>query len=341
MSDGSLVLVTGISGFVGKHCAVALLNKGYRVRGTLRSLARSDAVRATLAKHAATEGRVEFAEADLTGDKGWDAALHDCAYVMHVASPFPMTQPKHRDALVGPAREGTLRVLKAAAKAGVARTVLTSSTVSIMYRAPKTGGAPLSEEDWSDPDHPGIRPYARSKTLAERAAWDFIKTERPAMELAVVNPGFILGPALDGDLSTSIEIIQLMLRGKYPAVPRVHFPVVDVRDVADMHVAAMTQPGAAGQRFLCAESSQWLVETARAIRSAVPEATRVPTGELPNFVVRLLALVDPRLGAIVPELGLERPISNAKATTLLGFRFRPAAEAAVAAARSLIELKLA
>ena len=163
---------SGVSGFVGKHCALALLNKGYRVRGTVRSLARTDAVRATLAKHAAIDGRLEFAEADLTNDRGWDAALQGCKYVMHVASPFPMAQPKDRDALVGPAREGSLRALRAAAKAGVARTVLTSSTASIMYGPPKANGAPLTEEDWTDPDAADVSPYVRSKTLAERAAWD-------------------------------------------------------------------------------------------------------------------------------------------------------------------------
>jgi len=340
MTDGAQVLVTGISGFIGKQCAIALLKQGYRVRGTIRSLKHADEVRETLSKHAAIDGRLEFAEADLTSDKGWDAALQGCRYVLHVASPFPMTQPKDLDGLVGPARDGTLRVLKAAAKAGIARTVLTSSTVSIMYRAPKPGGAPLTEEDWSDPDDPGIRPYARSKTLAERAAWDFIKTEKPNMELATVNPGFVLGPALDGDLSTSIEVIKMMLQGKYPAVPRLHFPIIDVRDVADMHVAAMTNPNAAGQRFLCAESSQWLVKTARAIRAAVPEATKMPTRELPNIIVRLIGLFDPRLGAITPELGKLRPIDNAKSVKLLGFKFRTANDAAIAAARSLIDLKL-
>lgn len=340
MSNGGPVLVTGISGFIGKHCAVALLNKGYRVRGTVRSLARADAVRATLAKHAMIDGRLDFAEADLSSDAGWDAALQGCAYVMHVASPFPIAQPKDRDALVGPARDGTLRVLRAASKAGIPRTVLTSSTVSIMYGPRKSGGAPLTEDDWTNPDAPDVTPYARSKTLAERAAWDFVKSEGSGMELAVVNPGLVLGPALDGDLSSSIEIIQLMLRGKYPAVPRVHIPVVDVRDVADLHVAAMTHPAAANQRFLCADSSQWFAETSRAIRAAIPEARKMPTRELPNVVVRLMGLIDLRLRSIVPELGIERPISHAKAERLLGFRFRSASEAAVASAKSLIELKL-
>lgn len=340
MAGDGLVLVTGISGFIGKHCAVALLNKGYRVRGTIRSLQRADAVRATLAKHAKTEGRLEFAEADLTSDKGWAAALQGCQYVLHVASPFPMSQPKDRDGLVGPAREGTLRVLKAAADAGVSRTVLTSSTVSIMFGAHARNGATLTEENWSDADDPQIRAYARSKTLAERAAWEFVKTSGRGMELAVINPGFVLGPALDADIGTSLEIIRMMLRGKYPAAPKLHFPIVDVRDVADMHVAAMTNPKAAGERFLCAERSMWVVEMARAIRSAIPEARKVPTKEMPNFIVRVLGMVDPRLGSVLPELGLVRPISHAKADKVLGFRFRSAEEASAAAARSLIDLKL-
>ena len=340
MTEGAPVLVTGISGFIGKHCAVALLKQGHRVRGTIRSLQRADSVRATLAKHAPIDGRVEFAEADLTNDKGWNAALQGCKYVLHVASPFPMSQPKDRDGLVGPARDGTLRVLKAAAEAGVSRTVLTSSTVSIMIGAHARNGATLNEENWSDPDDPQIRSYARSKTLAERAAWEYVKTSGRGMELAVVNPGFVLGPALDADIGTSLEIIQLMLRGKYPAAPKLHFPVVDVRDVADMHVAAMTNPKAAGERFLCAERSMWVVEMARAIRSAVPEARKVPTKEMPNLIVRILGAFDPRLGAVQPELGLVRPISHAKADRLLGFKFRSAEEASAAAARSLFDLKL-
>jgi dihydroflavonol-4-reductase len=337
--DGA-VLITGISGFIGKHCALALLRRGERVRGTVRSLARAEEVRATLGRHVAVEDRLAFVAADLDRDEGWDAALDGCRFVLHVASPFPLEQPGDPEALIRPAREGTLRVLKAAAKAGVARTVLTSSTASVMYVPPKPGRAPLTEEDWSDLAFPRIQPYARSKMLAERAAWDFMARDKPAMELAVINPGFVLGPALDGDLSTSIAVIQLMLRGKYPAVPRLHFPTVDVRDVADLHVAALSAPKAAGQRFLCAERSLWLIEIARAIRAAVPEATRMPTRQLPDFLVRALALFDPRLRAIAPELGRERPISNAKATALLDFRFRPALEAAIASARSLIELRL-
>lgn len=340
MADGALVLVTGLSGFVGKHCGVALLNKGYSVRGTVRSLKRADAVRTTLAKHAAIDGRLDFAETDLTSDQGWDAALQGCEYVMHVASPFPIVQPKDRDALVGPAREGTLRVLKAASRAGVARTVITSSTAAIMYGRSKANGAPLTEEDWTDPDAADVSPYVRSKTLAERAAWDFIKSDRSGMDLVSVNPGFILGPALDDDIGTSIEVIQMMLRGKYPAVPRVSFPTVDVRDVAALQVAALTHPGAANQRFLCTDQSLWLVEVARAIRAALPGAKKVPTKQLPSFVVRLLGLVDSQLRQIVPELDQERHASHVKAERVLGFRFRPATEAAVASAQSLIELKL-
>ena len=341
MSDGALVLVTGISGFVGKHCGAAPLNKGYRVRGTMRSLARGDAVRATLAKHAAIDGRLDFAEADLTSDKGWDAALQGCKYVMHVASPFPLSLPKDRDALVGPAREGTLRVLKAASRAGVARTVITSSIASIMSGPPKPNGAALTEDDWTDPDAAGVNSYVRSKTLAERAAWDFIKNDRSGMKLVSINPGFILGPALDEDIGTSIEVIQMMLRGKYPAVPRVHFPTIDVRDVADLQTVALSHPAAANQRFLCTDKSLWMVEVTRAIRAALPDAKKVPTGELPSFLVRLIGLVEPRLRAIVPELDRERHTSHAKAEQMLGFRFRSATESAVAAARSLIELKLA
>lgn len=340
MTDGARVLVSGLSGFVGKHCGVALLNKGYRVRGTVRSLKRADAVRTALAKHAVIDGRLEFVEADLGSDKGWDAAAQGCQYVMHVASPFPIVQPKDRDALVGPARDGTLRVLQAASKAGVTRAVITSSTAAIMYGSPKSKGVMITEDDWTDPDATHVSPYVRSKTLAERAAWDFMKADRSGMGLSVVNPGFILGPTLDGEFGSSIGVIQMMLRGKYPAVPHVQFPTIDVRDVADMQVLALNHPAAANQRFLCTDKSLWFVELTRAIRAALPQAKKIPTKELPNFFVRLLALVDPQSRAIVPELERERLTSHAKAEKLLGFRFRSATEAAIASARSLIELKL-
>ena len=297
-------------------------------------------MRATLAKHAVIDGRLEFVEADLGSDVGWDAAAQGCQYVMHVASPFPIKQPKDRDALVGPARDGTLRVLKAASKAGTTRTVITSSTAAIMYGPPKGKGVLITEDDWTNPDAADVSPYVRSKTLAERAAWDFIKADRSGMSLSVVNPGFILGPTLDREFGSSIEVIQMMLRGKYPAVPHVQFPTVDVRDVADMQVLALNHPAAANQRFLCTDKSFWFVELTRAIRAALPEAKKVPTKELPSFVVRALSLFDSQLRAIVPELDRERVTSHAKAEKLLGFRFRSASEAAVAAARSLIQLKL-
>ncbi|MSO69620.1 MAG: aldehyde reductase [Alphaproteobacteria bacterium] len=339
MADGALVLVTGLSGFVGKHCGVALLNKGYRVRSTVRSLRRADAVRATLAKHAVVDGRLEFVEADLGSDVGWDAAAQGCQYVMHVASPFPIKQPKDRDALLGPARDGTLRVLKAASKAGATRTVVTSSIAAIMYGHDNLTGA-LTEEQWTNLDGADVSPYVRSKTLAERAAWDFMKDDRSGMNLSVINPGFILGPTLDGEFGSSIEVIQMMLRGKYPAVPHVQFPTVDVRDVADMQVLALNHPAAANQRFLCTDKSFWFVELIRAIRAALPEAKKMPTKELPSFVVRALSLFNSQLRAIVPELDRERVTSHAKAEKLLGFRFRSASEAAVASAKSLIQLKL-
>ena len=233
------VLVTGASGFIAKHCIAELLRNDFSVKGTLRDMRRADA------------SGVEFVSADLLNDDGWPQAMQGCTYVLHVASPFPLQEPRNPDDLIRPAREGALRVLKAATQAGIKRVVMTSSVVAITLPWPEAPqGHVFTEADWTNPERPDITTYIVSKTLAERAAWDFVKGEPRAPELAAVNPAIVLGPATDTDISSSHEVIKLMAKGAYPAAPKVGFPISDVRDVAATHVLAMTAPAAAGKRFL-------------------------------------------------------------------------------------------
>jgi nucleoside-diphosphate-sugar epimerase len=339
---GELVLVTGGSGFIGAHCILQLLQAGYQVRTTVRSLAREADVRAMLRTGGVDAGdRLSFVAADLTTDAGWPEAVAGCAYVLHVASPFPQSLPKHEDDLIVPAREGALRVLRAARDAGVKRVVLTSSFAAIGY-GQKPQNAPFTEDNWTDPNGPDVRPYTKSKTLAERAAWDFIAREGGALELSVVNPVGVLGPVLGPDYSTSILLVQRLMDGAMPGCPRLIFGIVDVRDVADLHIRAMTDPAAKGERFLALTgdfmSMQDIAKVLKARMGAA--ARRVPTNQLPDFLVRLAAMRDPAVQQILPELGKYKNGSNEKARRLLGWAPRSREDAIVATAESMIALGL-
>ena len=340
--SGELVLVTGGSGFIAMHCTLKLLAAGYRVRNTVRSLAREPEVRATLKAAGADAGdRLAFCAADLTADAGWAEAAAGCDHVLHVASPFPVNVPKHEDDLIVPAREGALRLLRAARGANVKRVVLTSSFAAIGYGHPPIDRA-FTEHDWSRPEGEGVSAYAKSKTLAERAAWDFMAREGGDMELAVVNPVGVFGPALGADISTSIEIVRRMMDGALPALPKIAFGVVDVRDVADLHLAAMTHPEAAGERFLAVAGDFVSIRDIALMlkRRLGDSARRVPTGELPDWLLRVLALFDKSVGQIVPELGKRKNATADKARRLLGWSPRSAEDAVVATAESLVALKL-
>jgi len=337
-----LVLVTGGSGFIGAHCILQLLEKGYRVRTTVRSLRREPDVRAMLKLGGAEPGdALTFAEADLTSDAGWAEAVEGCAYVHHVASPFPPAAPKHEDELIIPAREGALRVLRAARDAGVKRVVLTSSFAAIGYGHGSYAGRPYTEEDWSNPDG-DMSAYAKSKTLAERTAWDFIAQEGDGLELSVVNPVAVLGPVLAKDYSTSIQMVQRLMDGSVPGCPRLYFGIVDVRDVADLHMRAMTDPAAKGERFLAiAGEFMSMLDIARVLRTGLGEvAARVPTRELPDWLVRFFGLFDPTIAAITPELGKVKHASGEKARRLLGWSPRSNEDAVIATAESLLRLGL-
>lgn len=334
------VLITGISGFIAKHCAVEMLSAGYGVRGTVRSLQKSEEVRGSLAKHADVS-RLEFAAADLESEDGWGRAVAGCEHVLHVASPFPARQPKDEQDLIRPAVDGTLRVLRAAAAANVARFVQTSSTAAVFYGHSRERTAPFTEADWTDVDDPSVTAYSRSKTLAERAARDFVARERPTLHYASVNPGLVLGPALDRDIGTSAAVVQMFLKGKYPGAPRMSIAVVDVRDVARMHRLALETPAPHGARYLGSAGTFWMLDIARALRQHLGEAARkVPTRELPNWAVRLAALYDPGARLAVPELGKFVSVDTTRTRRELGIEFIPPAEAVAAMGRSLIELKL-
>ncbi len=274
-------------------------------------------------------------------DAGWPAAVAGCKYVLHIASPFPSTVPKDENELIIPAREGALRVLRASRDAGVERVVLTSSFAAVGYGHPEQE-AGFTEKDWTDPTQPDVMPYTKSKTLAERAAWDFIDREGSGLELAVVNPVGVFGPVLGPDYATSILLVQRMMDGALPGLPRMCFGVVDVRDVADLHLRAMTNPAAKGERFLAvAGDFMWIVEIAKVLKARLGDAAkRVPTRQLPNWLVRLAALKDPAVKQIIPELGKWKNSTSEKAQRMLGWSPRSREDSVVATAESMIRLGL-
>jgi dihydroflavonol-4-reductase len=336
MSGQETVLVTGGSGFIGSWCVIRLLQKGYRVRTTVRSLARESAVRAAIGKEVDAEDRLSFHAAELTADAGWNAAAAGCDYMLHIASPVVIAEPTNPDDVVIPARDGTRRAVSAALAAGVKRVVLTSSVAAA---TPRGGGrVSLTDETiWTDLDEPGVSAYSRSKTVAERAAWELVRTSNGATTLATVNPSVVLGPVLSRDYSPSVELVERLLSGKVPGLPRLGFSIVDVRDVADLHIAAMIAPQAAGERFIAAGDFAWMTDVAALLRARLGSAARkVPTRKVPDFVVRFAALFDKSLAAVTPRLGQQRAFSSAKAQNLLGWRPRPLEETVVDCARSLL-----
>jgi nucleoside-diphosphate-sugar epimerase len=338
------VLVTGGTGFVPAHCLIQLLAAGHETHATVRDLKREGDVRAMLRQGGAGDvgERLKLFRADLNADAGWAEAAAGCDAVLHVASPFPSTMPKDENDLIAPARDGALRVLKAARDAGVKRVVLTSSFAAIGYGAAKDRTAVFTEEDWTNLNVPGVQPYQKSKTIAERAAWDFIAREGSGLELAVVNPVGIFGPVLGPDTSTSILLVSRLLDGSLPGCPDLSFGAVDVRDVADLHLRCMTDPAARGERFLAIggdfvsmrQIAQMLKEGASDI------ARKVPTRSLPTWLMRTVGLFDPEVKGVLPELGKRRNASNEKARRLLHWAPRSPREAVLATARSLSELGL-
>jgi dihydroflavonol-4-reductase len=336
-----IVLVTGGSGFIAVHCILQLLNAGYQVRTTVRTLNREAEVRAMLKEGGIKAGgRLTFIAADLASDTNWREAVAGCTYVLHVASPTPLKDYRHEDEMIIPAREGVLRVLRAARNAGVKRVVLTSALGAVAFgHKPQT--APFNEADWTDLDGK-VPAYQKSKTLAERAAWDFIAREGGGLELSVINPVAVLGPVLGPDYSHSIQIIKQLMKDKAPGSPKINCGFVDVRDVADLHLRAMTDPAANGERFLAtAGESLWLVDIAGVLKRRMGKAAaHIKVRELPNWLLRIVALRDPAVKVLVPMLGKVMNATGEKAVKMLGWKPRSAEEAIVATAESLVRLDL-
>jgi nucleoside-diphosphate-sugar epimerase len=341
MDERGLVLVTGGSGYIAGFCIAQLIREGWRVRATVRSLERSAAVRGSLSKLIDLGDRLSFVAADLKGDVGWAEAVVGCDYVLHTASPFPSTVPRNDDELVRPARDGALRVLVAARAAGVKRVVMTSSIAAI------TGGhrersAPFTEADWTDETNlAATSAYGRSKTIAERAAWAWMKEQGGSLELTTVNPSAVLGPVISRDYSASIDIVKKLMDGSMPGLPAFGWPLVDVRDIADLHLRAMISPNAPGQRFIGAGSFYWLADIARTLRTQRPGLSRrVPTHRVPDLLVKGLAVFTPVLREHLSQLGRKRIVSADNARTRLGWSPRPIDEAIIDTADSLVALRI-
>jgi dihydroflavonol-4-reductase len=336
--SGGTVLVTGGTGFLGGWCVASLLERGYDVRTTVRDLARERELRGSVEAAGGVDpgSRLTVLAADLTSDAGWADAVAGCRYVLHVASPFPPVQPKDPDELIVPARDGALRVLRAALDAGVERVAMTSSVAAIRSARESSAAAPYTEADWTDGADPARTPYVRSKTIAEQAAWEHVRAAGTESRLATVNPGAIIGPALNDDHSYSLQVIQRLLDGM-PAMPRLGFTFVDVRDVADLHIRAVTDAAGGGERFIATDRFLWMAEVAAILRERLGDvAKKVPTRVAPNLAIRAMALFDGSIRSVVSDLGRQSWFSSEKARGTLGWAPRPVEDSIEDCARSLI-----
>jgi nucleoside-diphosphate-sugar epimerase len=334
--SGETVLVTGGSGYIGGWCVASLLKQGYVVRTTVRSLDKEAAARAAIGKIADPGNRLSFYAANLMSDDGWDAAVDGCVYVLHVASPLGIAEPKDPNELITPAREGAKRAVGAAIKAGVKRVVLTSSVAATSKGALSSDWV-SDETQWTDVKAKGVSAYSQSKTLAEQAAWELIRAAGGKTTLATVNPALVLGPVMDADASGSVQVVERLLSGRVPGLPRLGFNVVDVRDVADLHIRAMTDPKAAGERFVAAANYAWMGDIAAILRAHLGDAAaKVPTRKVPDLVLRIVGLFDKELASVTPSLGHKHDNSSAKAQSVLGWKPRPLEETILDCARSLI-----
>ena len=330
------VLVTGITGFIAKHVALELLKAGHEVRGTVRDLAKGARTRDSLAAAGGDIARLGFVEADLTSDAGWDEAVADCDYVQHLASPLPLKQPRDREALVPAAVGGVERVVSRALESGVKRVVQTSSIAAMMYRPGRSRRFTINENDWTDPEWKALTAYLVSKTRSERALWALAASMNATDRVVAVNPGFVLGPPVDGEIGASLSAVELLLNGAYPALPPIAFPIVDVRDLAALHVAAMTVEGVGGRRLLGAGETLSMQDMARTLKADHPDR-RVPTAQLPGWLIRLLAGFDGTMRAILPDLDVWPIADSAYVEALTGVTFRPARDAVSAAGAALME----
>lgn len=333
------VLVTGGTGYIAGWCLASLLQQGYQVRTSVRSLAKEAGVRAALDSQGIDHSGLRFCVADLTRDDGWDAAMAGCEYVLHVASPLGLEAPKHIDDLLAPARDGTLRILRAATQAGVRRVVMTSAAT--VATPPLQSPDSLSDESvWFDPNEADVTPYRHAKRQAERAAWDFMADYAGPTTLTTVLPGAVFGPVMSRDTLGSVQVISRLLQGRAKGNPRQGFEIVDVRDLATLHILAMTAPAAASQRLLGTGQFLWMAEISQVLREQLGDAaSKVPTRNIPDWLLRLLARFDPLLRVLTPNLGRSHRHTTDKAWRLLGWQPRPARVTVLDCARSLIAYK--
>ncbi|PLS19838.1 SDR family oxidoreductase [Neptunicoccus cionae] len=338
MSRKKKILVTGGSGFIAKHVILQLLNEGFDVRASVRTPSRSAEIMDAMVAHAKDttdlESRLVFCTLDLNEDDGWDEALKGCQALIHTASPFPMTPPLHEDDLIKPAVDGTLRALTAAQAAGVERVILTSSVAAIYNKRLAAGRNRYNETDWSESNSPLATPYSRSKTKAEKAAWNFVR-EYPEMKLTTINPSLVLGPPLDTKIGTSLKVVARLLSGKDPMVPNLGMAVVDVRDIALMHVRALQRPESAGSRFIGSERFMWMQDIALLLKAEYPDR-KIATRLAPDWVMRLMGMFDKTIAGIIPSLGQEIPLDNSAAAEVLGMEFIEARQAIKTSASYLI-----
>lgn len=329
------ILVTGISGFIASHVAAKLLEKGYAVRGTVRNKAKGQRIVDALATGGADTTNLELVEADLESDAGWADAVKDCRYIQHIASPFPLDAPSDREALVPAARAGAQRVLEHGFSAGADRIVMTSSMVSMMGQPGRGSHMLVTEDDWSDPDWKPLTAYPVSKTRAELSAWAYAKAQNVSDKLTTICPGLVFGPDPYNNGGASLALLKAMFEGDFPRTPKIAYPIVDVRDCASLHVAAMTAD-AGGRRLMSAGKTYWFKDISDILRKAYPQAKKLPKGDMPNFVVKLVGLFDDRVKGVLPDLGTFHEADAGYVTTLTGVIPRPSKEAILAAAKSLI-----
>jgi len=334
------VLVTGISGFIASHVTERLLAKGYTVRGTVRNKIKGQKIVDKLAAQGADISQLELVEADLGSDAGWKDAVQDCRYIQHIASPFPLEAPRDREALVPEARAGAMRVIEHGLGSGVDRIVMTSSMVSMVGQKGRGAHMKVLESDWSDPDWKPLTAYPVSKTRAEKSAWDYVKTQNLEEKLTTVCPGLVFGPDTYKNGGASLGLLIAMFAGDFPRTPKIAYPIVDVRDCAAIHVAAMSAKDAGGRRLMAAGETLWMSGIADVLKGAYPDYKKLPKGDFPNFMVRLVGLFDDRVKGVIPDLGTFHEADSSYVNSLPHVIPRPAKEAILAAVESLIDNKM-
>jgi len=334
------VLVTGISGFIAAHVTERLLAKGYAVRGTVRNKVKGQKIADKLSENGSDTSKLELFEADLGSDAGWKEAVQDCRYIQHIASPFPLEAPSDREALVPEARAGAMRVIEQGLGAGAERIVMTSSMVSMMGQKGRGAHMKVKETDWSDPDWKPLTAYPVSKTRAERSAWDYVKAQNLEGKLTTVCPGLVFGPDSYNNSGASLGLLTAMFAGDFPRTPKIAYPIIDVRDCASIHVAAMSAKEAGGRRLMAAGETLWMSGIADVLKAAYPAYKKLPKGNFPNFMVRLVGLFDDRVKGVIPDLGTFHEADSAYVNSLTHVIPRPAKEAILAAVESLIKNKI-